>query len=173
MEGKLLSVRFAGGEDAAVLRGAVSDGRDQLHVLPYADREARARLGRADAVAVQTDAESAAAHHTRQPAQGFGGAHRELLSGGGIARRQARRAAVPAAAESEEGSRALRRVPGRPAAEGLRRLRVPERLMARRRGVLAPRGAESGAVRRRQRKALDAGACDGGLCVLPPARRGL
>jgi uncharacterized protein YecE (DUF72 family) len=51
MERQLLSVGSRGGEDAAVLRRAVSDGRDQLHVLPHADREARRRLGGADAVA--------------------------------------------------------------------------------------------------------------------------
>ena len=36
----------AGREDAAVLRGAVSDGRDQLHVLPDAERGAARRSGR-------------------------------------------------------------------------------------------------------------------------------
>src|SRR6185295_2634552 len=100
-----------------LLRGALSDGRDQLHVLPHADREARARMGRADAVAVQADAESAAPDHARQPVEELGAARRELLPGGGVARRQARRAVVPAAAEPEERSRALRRLSRGPAAK--------------------------------------------------------
>ena len=45
------------------------DGRDQLHVLPDAEREAGRRLGGADAVALQADAEGAAADHPRQPAE--------------------------------------------------------------------------------------------------------
>src|SRR2546430_3240443 len=59
VEGEFLSRRSRGGEDAAVLRRAFFDRRDQLHVLPDADGEARRRMGRADAVAVSADAESA------------------------------------------------------------------------------------------------------------------
>src|SRR5580765_5461145 len=44
MEGQLLSGRPRGGEDAAVLRGAISHRRDQLHVLSDAEREDRVRL---------------------------------------------------------------------------------------------------------------------------------
>ena len=69
MEGQLLSDGPAAGEDAAVLRGALSDRRDQLHVLSDADGEARRRVGGADAVALQADAQGAAAHHARQPAE--------------------------------------------------------------------------------------------------------
>ena len=53
-----------------------------------------------------------------------------LLRGRRHARRQARRAAVPAAAEPEEGSRAVRRVSRRAAAEGVRRVRVPPSVVA-------------------------------------------
>ena len=49
-----------------------------------------------------------------------GDARPRVLPGGRHARRQARRAAVPAAAEPEEGSRALRRLSRRAAAEGVR-----------------------------------------------------
>src|SRR5215211_853893 len=41
MEGELLSRGSRGGEDAAVLCGAVFHRRDQLHVLPDAEREDR------------------------------------------------------------------------------------------------------------------------------------
>src|SRR5262249_37631790 len=60
MEGKLLPAGSSSREDAAVLRGAVSDGRDQLHLLPHAERKARQRMGGANPVAVQADAEGAA-----------------------------------------------------------------------------------------------------------------
>ena len=67
-------------------------------------------LGRADAVALQADAESAPPHHARQPAEELRRSRERLLRCRRHARRQARRAAVPTAAEPEEGSRALRRV---------------------------------------------------------------
>ena len=98
---------------------------------------------------------------------------RGLLPGGRHARRQARRAAVPAAAEPEEGSRAVRRVPRRAAAEGVRRVRVPPRVVARRGDVRAAGGAQPRAVRRRQREAVDAGEDHRRLRLLPAARRGL
>src|SRR4051812_11526540 len=41
MEGQLLSGHAAGGEDAPVLRGAIFNRRDQLHLLSHADREDR------------------------------------------------------------------------------------------------------------------------------------
>ena len=68
-KGSFYPVGSAGGEDAAVLRGALSDRRDQLHVLPDAEREAGGRVGGADAVALQADAQGAAPHHARQPAE--------------------------------------------------------------------------------------------------------
>ncbi len=48
MEGQLLSAGSARGEDAAVLCRPVSDRRDQLHVLPDAERKAGRRLGCSD-----------------------------------------------------------------------------------------------------------------------------
>src|SRR5262245_33640072 len=82
VEGELLSVRSSRGEDAAVLRGAFSDGRDQLHVLPHAEREAGLGLGGADAVAVQADAQGVATDHARQPAEEHRIARGRVLSGG-------------------------------------------------------------------------------------------
>src|SRR5207237_677705 len=130
VEGQLLSARSPGGEDAALLRRALSDGRDQLHVLPDAERDARRRMGGADAGALQAHAEGAAPDHARQPAEERRRARRHVLPGGRHARRQARRASLPAAAEPEEGRRAVRRVPRRAAAEGVRRVRVPPRVVA-------------------------------------------
>ena len=79
-------------------------------------------LGGADAVAVQADAEGAAAHHARQPAEELRRrSSPRFCRRRRHARRQARRAAVSAAAEPEEGPRAVRRVPRRAAAEGAAR----------------------------------------------------
>src|SRR4029453_3167987 len=44
-EGQLLSIGSAGGEDAAVLRRAVPNRRDQLHVLSDAEPKTREGLG--------------------------------------------------------------------------------------------------------------------------------
>ena len=54
-----------------------------------------------------------------------------------------------------------------------RRVRVPERIMARRRRVRAPEGQKPGALHRRQRHSIDADDRDGQLRLLPVARRGL
>src|SRR6266851_1295619 len=74
VEGQLLSGGSSRGEDAWVLRRPLSDGRDQLHVLPDADREASGRMGRANAVPLQADAQGAAAHHAWQPIEELQGA---------------------------------------------------------------------------------------------------
>src|SRR2546428_4058612 len=104
MEGQLLSEGSAAGEDAAVLRGALSDGRNQLHVLSHADGEARRRMGGADAVALSADAQGPTAHHARQPAEELRTAPDHVLWRGRRARREARRAPVSAAPEREKGS---------------------------------------------------------------------
>ena len=88
-------------------------------------------------------------------------------------RTEARRAAVSAAAEPEEGPRALRRLSRGVSAARLRGVRVPSRVVARRGGVRAAARAQPGALRRRQREALDAGRDHGRLRLLPAARRGL
>ena len=131
-------------------------------------------LGGADAVAVQADAEGAAADHARQPAEELRRAASRVLPGRRHARRQARRAAVSAAAEPEEGPA---RSSTRSSPSCRRRCRaafefrhpswlddeVFERLAS----------AEPRAVRRRQREAVHAGAGHRRLRLLPPARRRL
>src|SRR5438093_9394569 len=110
MEGQLLSGGSSNSEDAAVLRGSISDRRDQLHVLPDAEREIGRRLGGADAVAVQAHAEGAAAHHARQPPEELRRSGQRVLSRGRNARRQTWRAVVSVAAVFEERPAALRRL---------------------------------------------------------------
>ena len=78
---------------------------------------------------------------------------RQFLETAAVARPQARRAAVPAAAEPEEGRAAARRLPGRVSAARLRGVRVPARVLARRRGVRAAAGTQPGPVRGGQREA--------------------
>src|SRR5438132_380094 len=41
MEGQLLSGQACGGQDVALLRGALHDGGDQLHLLSHAERSDR------------------------------------------------------------------------------------------------------------------------------------
>ena len=88
---------------------------------------------------------------------------RQFLETAAIARAEARGAAVPAAAEPEEGSRALRRVSRCVSAARPRGVRVPPCVVVRRRGVRAAARTQPGAVHRRQREALDAGRDDGRL----------
>src|SRR5947208_11211899 len=99
MERQFLSERSRVDENAAVLCRAVSHRRDQLYVLPDAEREARRRMGGAHAVAVQADAESAAADHARQQIEKCRWARQRVLPGGGDARAEAGRAHLSAAAE--------------------------------------------------------------------------
>ena len=93
---------------------------------------------------------------------------------GGDARRQAGRAAVSAAAEPEEGPRAVRRVPrrrcrrGRAAAFEFRHASWLDDEV-----YDAAARAQPGALRRRQREAVDAGRVTADYALLPAARRGL
>src|SRR5688572_32859496 len=68
MEGNVLSGEAARVEDAAVLRRAVPDRRNQLHVLSRAERENPRRMEQGDARAVQADAEGAEADYPRRAA---------------------------------------------------------------------------------------------------------
>src|SRR5690606_1648156 len=70
MEGKFLSGEDRRREHAAVLRAALSDGRDQLHVLSDAQPEDAAELGSANAAVLQADAQGAEAHHARCALEG-------------------------------------------------------------------------------------------------------
>ena len=156
-----------------VLRGAVSDRRDQLHVLPRAEREDSPGVGRGDAGTVQADAEGAEADHARRAAARLRRSRAPVPRDGGDPRAEARRAAVSAAAESEEGHRAVRRISRGVSAARLRRVRVPPRVVARRGDLRPAARAQPGAVRGRQREALDAGGGHGGLRLLPATRRGV
>ena len=86
---------------------------------------------------------------------------------------EARGAAVPARAELQEGSSALRRVSRRLPAPRVRGVRVPAHLVAGRGGLRPPARPQPGAVPRRQREALDADRDHGRLRLLPAAGRGL
>src|SRR4029453_16304431 len=131
VEGELLSRRSRDGEDAAVLFGAVSNRENQLHLLPDAQREARERVGRADAVAVQADAQGTPTDYARQPIEELRRLGPRVLQCGRHTGRQARGAALSAAAEPEEGSGAVGRLSRGAAAEGHGGLRVPPCLVAR------------------------------------------
>ena len=109
MEGQLLSGDAPGGQDAAVLRGAVSDRRDQLHVLPDADEKIVDGWNRAtpDRYALTLKAPKRITHDARL--RNCGDRVQQFLEAAATLGPEARRAAVPAAAEYEEGSRAARR----------------------------------------------------------------
>ena len=137
MEGQLLSSDAAVREDAAVLRRAVPDGRDQLHVLPRAEREDSRRLEQGDPRHIQADAEGAEAHHARSAAERLRGAGAAVLRDRGHAWPEDGRAAVPASSQSQEESCAVRRVPRDVSAARVRRVRVSPRVVAGRRRVRA------------------------------------
>src|SRR5882672_4340547 len=107
MERDLLSRDAFGGEDAAVLRGAVSDGRDQLHVLPRAEREDSRRVEQGDARALQADVEGTEADHARCAAARLRGPREAISGDGSDARSETGGPAVSAPAEPEKGSDAV------------------------------------------------------------------
>src|SRR2546426_904738 len=105
VEGAVLSAQAASLWDAQLLRRAAAHGRDQLHILPDAQRQNHRRVERGDAAAVHLRAEGTEAHHARFPAQVRGQAPRLLLRHRRRARPQARTPAVSAAPELQEGRR--------------------------------------------------------------------
>src|SRR5205823_6389111 len=132
VEGQLLSCELAAIQDACVLRFAVSNRRDQLHLLSNAHREARWRMGGRHSVAVQTDAQGAAADYARQSPEKLRSASDGLLRGRWLSRREAWRAPFSAPAHCKEGSGPARCLSERSSAESPRRVRIPSRVMARR-----------------------------------------
>ena len=101
---------------------------------------------------------------------------RQFLGNGGDARSEAGRPAVSAAAEPEKGPGAVRRVSRHVSAARLRGVRVPPRVVARRGGLRAPARAQPGALRGRQREAVDAGrrsprTTDTSVCATKATRR--
>src|SRR5687767_8414609 len=131
MEGKFLSRRSAGDEVPALLREQVSDGRNQLHVLPDADAEADRRLARASAAAVPIHAEGAETHYARSPAarRRCGRIAAGIRHSGRGTRAAAGGVVVSAAAQFQEGSRGAQRVPGAAAAKDDGGLRVSKRVV--------------------------------------------
>src|SRR5213592_4405121 len=70
MEGKLLSAQTPDREVARVLCPTIRRGRDQLHVLPHAQRQNGRRLEYRDPGGIHLRVEGAATHHTlRAPAK--------------------------------------------------------------------------------------------------------
>src|SRR5437588_11096914 len=98
MEGQLLSGEAPGGEDAAVLRRALRDGRDQLHVLSHAEREDPRRLEPRDAGEAQADPQGPQAHHPHREAAPLREPPSILSTDRSDARTKARRDPLPAAA---------------------------------------------------------------------------
>ena len=94
-------------------------------------------LEQRDARALQADAQGAEADHARRAAARLRRPRAPVPRDGSQSRAEARCAALSAAAEPEEGSRALRRVSRRLSAPCLRGVRVPPRVVARRRGLRA------------------------------------
>ena len=128
------------------------------------DREDPRRLERGDARALQADAQGAEADHARRAAPRLRRSRAAVPRNGGRAGAEAGRAAVPAAAQSQEGSGAVRRLSRHVSAAGVRGLRVPPCIVVRRRGVRAAARPRAGAVRRRQREAVGAGRDHGAVC---------
>src|SRR5437016_9884608 len=116
MARQFLSTQAPRGEDAAVLRGALCDRRDQQYLLSHAEREERRRLERGDARAVQADPEGAAADHASGAPARLRGRGAVFPAGVCNPRAEARRAVVPTPALPEKGSRAVRCVPADAAA---------------------------------------------------------
>ena len=88
--GRAASIRrISGGEDAAVYaeRFPTVEINYTFYRMP---NEAGGRMGGADAVAVQADAQGAAPHHARQPPEELRRARPDVLPRGRHARRQAR-----------------------------------------------------------------------------------
>ena len=111
----------------------------------------------AHARALQADAEGAEADHARRAAERLRRARAAVPRDGGDARPEARRAAVPAAAQLQEGPRALRRVSRRlPAAARCAAFEFRHASWLDDGGVRPAARAQPRALRRRQREADDA-----------------
>ena len=131
-------------------------------------------VGGAGLAAVPVRAEGLAADHASQAPEGSGQRGRLLLPDGVDPRRPPRTGALPASAESQEGPAAARGVPRGPARGRARGLRVPPRLVVRRRRLRGAPWAGRGALRRRGRGARDPARGHGRLgvpAVAPPGLR--
>ena len=143
--------------------------RDQLHLQAHARRIHTAVVGRPHPRGLRLRRQGPPADHALSPPQGRRRAHAGVPRRPGAAarRRQARSRAVPASA-APEGRRGAARCLSRAAAARLEiRLRVPRRLVVRRRRVRAARRARRVAVRGRVRQAGSARCRHRRLRLLP------
>ena len=133
--GPLLSGEAPRGRDAALLRPAFRDGRDQQHLLPHAGGvDAHALVGRG-ARELRVHAQGSAPDHAREAlARGRVGRGR-VRAARNRAGQQAWRAAVPVAAAHEEGPSSAAGLSWFAAARQAHRLRVSPRLVAGRRSI--------------------------------------
>src|SRR2546430_17529984 len=140
MEGHLLSGRPAGQRNAQVLRPAVSIGRDQQYVLPNAEGVGFGKLGARGSRSFQVRAQSLATNHTHAAAQGRGWLIVVPARSFGRAEGTAWTVIVSVSAFHEERSRAASRISRHLAARKTLGLRIPPRIVVRRRNLrLAPR----------------------------------
>src|SRR6478752_4542968 len=131
MERQLLSGEPAAGENAPVLRGAVSDGGDQLHLLPDTNGKDCRRLEPGDARSVQADTEGSETHHPRCPTARLWRSGPSIPGDRRHTRTQIGSAPVSAATEPQKGSATAGCISRHISATSVRRVRVPPHVMAR------------------------------------------
>src|SRR5437899_2974445 len=115
MEGKFLSGRFAHEQNATVLRGAILDHRDQLHVSPNPKREDDRQLEATDAGEISVCAQSAAKDHAFCEAARLRRLARILLQSYLGARRKTRAGFVSASAQFQKRRRRVELISARTA----------------------------------------------------------
>ena len=163
----------AGGEDAAVLRGAVSHRRDQLHVLPAPTEKILDGWSKAtpEPFKLTLKAPKRITHDARL--RDCGDRVRQFLETAATLgpKLGALLFQLPPNLKKDVAlfDAFLDAFPPRVCAA----FEFRHVVVARRRGLRAAAGAQSGALRRRQREAVDAGRGDRRLRLLPAARRGL
>src|SRR6267143_2991069 len=133
--GELLSEGHQGEGHAALLRDAAPERGDQQHLLSHAERNRAPGMGRAGSRGVHVRAEGAPAHHAQKEAEGGRVAGVALLREGEGAGSAAWSAAVPAAAEPEEGHGPAHHLPRSIARGPARCARGPARVVVRRRSL--------------------------------------
>src|SRR6266404_2766839 len=111
MEGQLLSAQVPGGQDVALLRRALQNRRDQLHLLSHTEREDPRRLGSRNPTGVPADPQGSQAHHAHRETQGLRRPAALLSQNRGHPGAEARRDPLPAAALLSPRPRGARSVP--------------------------------------------------------------
>src|SRR5262245_34874653 len=103
MAGDILSGVLRRLEDAPVLRGALRDSRDQLHLLSHAQRQDHRGLGCGDSRRLLLYPQGASTHHASPAAEGRPRAAALFPRYRASARLQARADPLSVAAELQEG----------------------------------------------------------------------